>query len=362
MSLERAPSVTKEFILELARKHPNAIVIHQHEHEILFVSEEVAQLTGIKSGMHIAELKNLRNALLPHDQTLLIEHWKSLQSGKAYVEFEIAWNSKTKLLYLCISAVQLFNSEYIVGYVDDISAAKAHEDYLVEFGTKKNTTLDSVLHFVSGAVTLTQHFYIEAGRNLEMSDKEGLKDLLELINQNSQHCLDIINSVVRNEYDKSPLIEVKASRVSLTGKLQYIIENVVAAYPQRHFTFHVHDPDIMVDVDEFKLLQIINNFVFNAIKFSSPDDPIDLRVYTEGDDVIISVTDKGIGIPIELQSYIFDRHTIAGRTGLNGEPSHGIGLSICKQLANQMGGRIWFTSSLKYGSAFYLAIPGISKE
>ncbi|MEJ1239830.1 HAMP domain-containing sensor histidine kinase [Chryseolinea sp. T2] len=360
MSLETVPSVTKEFVLELARKHPNAMVVNPHKHEVLFVSEQVGRITGIQSGMHLAELKNLRNALVSHDQTLLLEHWTALQSGKAYVEFETAWRNETRSSRLCISAVQLFNGEYIVVYVDDISTAKAHEDYLVEFGTKKNTTLDSVLHFVSGAITLTQHFYIEAGRNLEIFDKDNLRDLLDLINQNSQHCLDIINSVTRNEYDKSPLVAIKASRISLIEKLQYILENIIAAYPQRQFTFYTKDPEIIVEVDEFKLLQVINNFVFNAIKFSSPDDPIDLRVFTENKSVVISVADKGIGIPIELQSYIFDRHTIAGRTGLNGEPSHGIGLSICKQLANQMGGRIWFTSSEKYGSVFYLAIPEFS--
>jgi two-component system sensor histidine kinase VicK len=350
-----------KIVLDLAAKNPGSVVFHRPANELIYVSPDVSQLTGIETTSSLRKINSLIQHLPEDDQALLIHQWHALQYGTNFVEFEVIWNHEG-IRTLCISAFQILDGDYTIAFVKDMTAAKAHQNYLVEFGAKKNTTLDSVLHFVSGALSLTQQFYVEAGKNLERSNTENLKDLLELINQNNQHCLEVISRVVGDEYDKSPSVAAQHSHINVVEHIQYIVQNLKLAYPERRFDFVHNNEPVVLDTDEFKLLQIINNLVFNSIKFSKTHEPVVIRVSKDEDAVLISVKDNGIGIPPELQSYVFDRNTIAGRIGLKGETSHGIGLSICKQLATQMGGRIWFETQPEAGSTFYLSLPRINAQ
>jgi two-component system sensor histidine kinase VicK len=102
---------------------------------------------------------------------------------------------------------------------------------------------------------------------------------------------------------------------------------------------------------------VVNNLTSNAIKFSDAKDPIVISILIQDDNVIVSVADKGIGIPENLKPLIFEKHFGAGRKGLNGERSIGLGLSICKNLTKLLGGEIWFESEEGQGSTFYFRLP-----
>lgn len=346
----------EQILKDLAANRPDVVVYDHQRKKLLYVSPQISSLLGLLNGATLADVQPYLNRLAEADRAFIQQHAEMLEAGDAHVEFEIDWPVKERNVPLSISVSRLINRYWLV-FISDMGVAKDYENYLVEFGIKKNTTLDSVLHFVSGAIALTQHFYAEAGRNLDASDNDNVKDMLELIYQNSKHCLEVINNVSRAEHDRSPYITVKTSRMNVAQRIQYILDDLYIAYPERHFVFSPGPAAIVIEADEFKFLQIVNNFVFNAIKYSSPDESIEIRISTEADHVIVSVADQGIGIPADLQPYVFDRHTTAGRAGLNGEPSHGIGLSICKNLATLMKGRVWFESTVGEGSTFYVSLP-----
>ncbi|MNY69003.1 Adaptive-response sensory-kinase SasA [compost metagenome] len=68
--------------------------------------------------------------------------------------------------------------------------------------------------------------------------------------------------------------------------------------------------------------------------------------------------DHGIGIPEDLQGHIFHSTNDARRVGTAGEQSFGIGLSICKQIVEAHGGKIWFESASGTGTTFFVELPG----
>ena len=192
------------------------------------------------------------------------------------------------------------------------------------------------------------------------NEAEGFKDLktyLSLINENNKYCLEIINNLMSEEHIESPNIVVKNSRVDVVAVVNFIFEELTQSYKHRNFVLKNSAPSIFINTDEVKLLQIINNFTSNAIKFTRHQDEIKIEIREMENNVIIVVDDKGIGIPEALKPFVFNRHGVAGRTGLNGEKSKGIGMSICKNLAMLMKGDIWFESVEGEGSAFYLALP-----
>jgi two-component system sensor histidine kinase VicK len=111
----------------------------------------------------------------------------------------------------------------------------------------------------------------------------------------------------------------------------------------------------MINMEKFQ--RVLDNLIGNALKFSKPNAKVDVILSKNKHQVIIEVKDRGIGIPKEKLSIIFDPFTKAGRPGLNGEQSTGLGLSIVKQIVEKHKGKIEVESKEGEGSIFRILLP-----
>ena len=126
----------------------------------------------------------------------------------------------------------------------------------------------------------------------------------------------------------------------------------------RSFRLEAYPEDkIWVEVDDVKLLQVINNLLSNAIKFTHDGGVISVHLREEKGHLLITVKDDGIGIPEVDHAFIFDEFTKAKRKGLRGEKPIGLGLSITKKLVQLQGGEIWVESEEGKGTIFFVKIP-----
>lgn len=119
-------------------------------------------------------------------------------------------------------------------------------------------------------------------------------------------------------------------------------------------------PETIVNawIDQDKLARVFDNLIGNAIKFTEDGGNIHLLLQQKDkESLTVTVSDSGIGIPEHLQPYLFDRFSKAGRLGLKGEKSHGLGLNICKQIVEQHGGKIQLESKVKEGTKFHITLP-----
>ena len=124
-------------------------------------------------------------------------------------------------------------------------------------------------------------------------------------------------------------------------------------------TFHfLPDSDkIYLELDDFKFMQVINNLISNAIKFTPDGGEITVALEEKEDRVLIRVADTGIGIPEKFHATLFDKFTRARRTGIKGEPSVGLGMSIIKTIVEWHQGKIWFESRENKGTTFFIEVP-----
>ena len=102
------------------------------------------------------------------------------------------------------------------------------------------------------------------------------------------------------------------------------------------------------------------NLIENAIKYSLPEGRIDIRLEQKDDFAAITVSDQGIGIPQEALPHIFDRFFRVDKARSRQEGGSGLGLSICKWIAEAHDGSISATSEPGKGSAFIVRIPRIN--
>jgi signal transduction histidine kinase len=114
-------------------------------------------------------------------------------------------------------------------------------------------------------------------------------------------------------------------------------------------------PDVLGDRD--RLLQVFENLIGNAIKFTNAGGRITAGAASRDEDVVFRVADTGCGIASENLPRVFDRFWQATRAGRQGA---GLGLAITKGIVEAHGGRIWVESTAGSGSTFFFAIPRVS--
>jgi signal transduction histidine kinase len=114
-------------------------------------------------------------------------------------------------------------------------------------------------------------------------------------------------------------------------------------------------PDVLIDV--YKIDQVLNNLITNAIKFSESHSEVEISVVREGDEVIIAVGDEGPGIPADEIDKLFNPFMRTSVKSTGGEKSTGLGLAIVMKIVAGHRGRIWVESEVGEGSTFYVALP-----
>ncbi|MFI5283939.1 MAG: sensor histidine kinase [Candidatus Dormibacterales bacterium] len=116
-------------------------------------------------------------------------------------------------------------------------------------------------------------------------------------------------------------------------------------------------PGLAVVTDRAKLVQALDNLLDNAAKFSPPGTAIDIHAKVEGDEIVISVRDRGPGISPEHWSRVFERFYKVDRARPREAGGFGLGLAITKHLVQVLGGRIWTETAREGGQVFYIALP-----
>jgi signal transduction histidine kinase len=112
---------------------------------------------------------------------------------------------------------------------------------------------------------------------------------------------------------------------------------------------------VWADPDHLQL--IFRNLVANAIKYSYQDGKISIRSYQQENNVIIEITDNGMGMTAEVQESVFSSVTMVSNTGTSNEKGTGLGLKLCKEFIEKNKGEIWLKSEVGKGSTFYVSIP-----
>jgi signal transduction histidine kinase len=119
-------------------------------------------------------------------------------------------------------------------------------------------------------------------------------------------------------------------------------------------------PPVVTNPDQIKSLW--NNLVSNAIKYNRDGGRVDVSLQREGDRLVASVSDTGIGIPPEAMARLFSEFFRADNAKVHSRMGTGLGLSIVKEIVERSGGQITAESELDKGTTFRFWLPVMSKE
>jgi len=188
-------------------------------------------------------------------------------------------------------------------------------------------------------------------------DKDQRTSLLEAVDRQSDRLRRLIERLL-----VVARLEADAERVSLAPvPLRTLCEYVVFELQPvaGSHTFHVDfDPELIeVETDEGKVHQILSNLVENALKYSRADSRITIQCRRELAAVLLVVEDQGAGIPKDARDRIFDRFYQVDQSEARTVGGTGLGLYICRKLAEAMGAALTLDDAYDGGCRFVLRIP-----
>lgn len=144
--------------------------------------------------------------------------------------------------------------------------------------------------------------------------------------------------------------------VELSALIEAQIRLTHEAAPKHHIRLIAGAP-VTLPVDRRRIAQAIRRLLGNAVRYSPQGGDVDVELAVGADDVVVSVRDRGIGIPADKQPHIFDVFFRAHAGSVHDYGGLGIGLYLSREIARLHGGDVWFESVEGRGSTFYLRLP-----
>jgi two-component system sensor histidine kinase VicK len=182
------------------------------------------------------------------------------------------------------------------------------------------------------------------------------KPEMQMILSAAVHAKHIINDLIEVvQEDRKPL---QVQKTEMIAYLERVCANWQsnADHPGR-VELSTNEKSIVASINGPKFTRVMDNLIGNGIKFSPPDSQIQISASASKELCTIRIKDFGIGIPEHLQGMLFDQFSKAGRPGLRGEKSIGLGLHISRQIIEQHGGKLTVESKENEGTAFTIFIP-----
>lgn len=219
------------------------------------------------------------------------------------------------------------------------------------FFTNVSHELRTPLTLMLGPVSylLKQDYWTDRDRNL-----------LEITNQNGKRLLNLVNEILDLAKLETGRMDVQEKAVNWLKALEPTVAQY-ASFSDSHlakltFDFQA-DPGLNIYLDTNKFEKILHNFLSNALKFTPQSGTITLTASDLGDKLQVCVRDTGQGIHPSDLPHIFDRFYQSRRADSPVQGGTGIGLSLCYELSELLGGTIWAESVYGSGSAFYVELP-----
>jgi len=189
------------------------------------------------------------------------------------------------------------------------------------------------------------------------------KKSLEAIIRNADRLTRLINSILFITRFQSGKIEFRSKSVDIDEIMQISIEDLKNPMDKKQITFEKELSAVSrLRGDKDRFVEVITNLLDNAIKFTPVGGKITLKALDEGENVHITISDNGIGIPADIIPKLFTRFYQVDASTSRKYGGTGLGLYITKTIIDATGGKIWIESEVQKGTTVHILIPAAKAE
>lgn len=317
------------------------ITINDMALSLLGISKEAAIGQNILNLLDIEKDYTLRK-ILESTEELLIERNESNYGDNKIIRVEFSMIRR--------------ESGFISGLVavmHDVTEQEQNERDRREF-------VSNVSHELRTPLT-SMRSYIETLSEGAWQDQEMAPRFLKITLDETDRMIRMINDLLDLSRMDNGNLQLNIEMVNFNELVNFVLDrfDVIIANSEKKYRIvrEFTQRPLFVEVDTDRMIQVIDNIMNNAIKYSPDGGKITVRLMETHNNVILSITDQGLGIPKKDISRIFERFYRVDKARARKQGGTGLGLAISKEVVKALGGTIWATSIENYGSTFYISLP-----
>jgi two-component system, OmpR family, phosphate regulon sensor histidine kinase PhoR len=319
---------------------------------LVFANPGFAEILGLDvppvSGSSLLEIVRQRE---------LIDAVRHVLGGEHRVEAEIVTGTLRQHFFAAtVASVRAGETSGAVIVLHDITALRKLErirrDFVANVSHEFRTPLTAIQGFsetlIAGAI----------------NDPNNRDRFLAIILDHSRRLARLTEDLLRLSEMDAERLELEVRRVSVPQLVESCYETAQRRAAEKGLTLSLQLPNNLPDIagDTRRLQEILQNLLDNAIQYTLPNGKIILSAETRNDEVTLTVSDTGIGIPQSDQPRIFERFYRVDAARSREAGGTGLGLAIAKHLIEAHGGRIWVESEVGFGSKFHVSVPIFDTE
>ena len=362
----------------LVQNDPDVIAVVDDAMHLIYLSPSAEPVSGIPAEQMLGPIETSLRFVHPEDQERTLALFdavagqpRAVTSAEARIKHAtLGWR------WYQITIMNLLEDPSICGYLFNLrditdrkhaelaseAALRAQQAAIAELerlDQSKTRFLSTISHEFRTPLTAIIGYSELLANNI--SDP-GIAEDAAIIHREASRLNRLVDDILLVDRVDAGQMSLKMSPVDVNALVREVVATFRPLTDSHRFPLDL-DPSLRtIEGDRDRLAQAITNLVSNAVKYSPAGGAVTIATRNDGDDVIISVRDEGIGIAREDLSRIFDRFERV-ETGIAGRiAGTGLGLSIVQEIASLHGGRLWAESELGLGSTFYLALPASTRS
>lgn len=357
---------------------PDCIVVYR-QNRIVFANTAAAMLVGIEDSRQLVG-KPMTWYVHPSYKKLVRQKIKTVEkTGEpvALFEFKLVGENSIVIDIEAAATPILFDYGYAVLMIArDITERKKGEELRkkveektkqlneameldklkTEFFANISHELRTPLNIILGTLQLFEMYF---GKEHFKDHRSKLVKRIHTMKQNCYRLLRLINNLIDITKIDAGYFDASLRNYNIVSVVEEITLSIGDFIINRGiaFQFDTEVEEKIIACDPDKIERIILNLLSNAVKFTKPGGSIMVNIYDQGDEVIISVKDTGIGIPEDKLATIFERFRQVDGSLARAHDGSGIGLSLVKSLVEMHGGKVKVESEHGKGSEFFVVLP-----
>lgn len=320
-----------------------------------------ASFENLFNGFDTEKLMAIISKVHAEDREFVTQNFEACKAGEKIDGFECRIIINGALHYYKLYPIRITGNKHdVIGCcAEDVTALRDYINILNEHNKKKNSILNIISHDLIGPIGIIQSLSSYLSDHNNVPNQERLQQYFHLIHKTSNKCINMIRNFINQEFLESAEVKLVKSRTELVSKINLLLEDYKGSelHLKKQFSLHASKEKIYAEIDEDKFFQVLNNLISNSLKFTRDNGNIGIYIEERNQTILISVADDGIGIPRKYHDQLFEKFNSAGRSGLRGEQSVGLGMSIIKTIVDWHKGKIYFESEENKGTTFHIEIP-----
>lgn len=322
-----------------------------------FASNQWYRNVGEEEGTPLPDIVGLYSNVHPEDSHIVIDFLNDVRAGKAdgiRREFRVrqgdTWKwTRTNIMRNIQSAVK--NEVISINYdISELKETQQLRDKAEELDRLKSAFLANMSHEIRTPLNAIVGFSTLLA---DTESHEEQQQFINIIQKNNDLLLQLISDILDLAKIEAGTIDYKPVDIDLQDLLNELVVSMrIKISDQVRLCCSPGLEPCVFCSDRVRLTQVISNFVNNAIKYTA-EGAIILSYELRPDEIMFSVQDTGIGMPLAVQEQVFNRFYKANSF----KQGTGLGLYICKSIVEELGGKIGVRSEVGQGACFWFTLP-----